>query len=208
MTTLDLLYSKNVEESREADIVWAAKQAIQSSDQDNVFKKYFLSKLESWDPSAIELCKTYYTDQSDKDIPDWNCNVCGCSDRVDIHGDRICGCDSCSKTGCETTESRVARGCKRRRELHEIGLAFDTLISLFSLSESQRHTEEAAKGRSDMMRLILRTIPPPSLETIFDDVQGAMKKNNVDIPTLTRIYNFICWGAKYTPFDDVVYNER
>lgn len=29
-----------------------------------------------------------------------NCYVCGCSSKFDECGDRICGCDTCIKSGC------------------------------------------------------------------------------------------------------------
>jgi hypothetical protein len=203
MTTLpisDSLYMSTVQESREADLVWSATHAIQNSDQDTVFKKYYLSRLENWEPQAIELCKKIYADKTDDVIPDWNCCVCGCSDMVDIHGDRICWCDSCSKTGCESSESRVARGCKRRRKIHEIGLAFDALFQLFYMRGTERQSYEAMRQRSELMHMIQDMSPPPSLEAIFDEVQEEIKTNSINPTTLARIYQFICWGDEYTPY--------
>lgn len=195
---LSSLYASNIQESREADHVWAATQAIKNiNDKDTAFKDFFLHALENWDPRAIELCKKIYKDQTDKDIPDWNCSVCGCSDRVDIHGDLICGCDSCS-AGCESPESRMARGCKRRRAIHEVGLAMDTLIQLFSLNEETPVEEATHSHVIDMIRGIT---PPQGLEAIFDDVQEALEKNKIRLHAFARIYNFICYGEGYTPVD-------
>ena len=50
------------------------------------------------------------------------CAVCGCSSDVDMYGDRVCFCDSCQKTGCNTgyRTRRALRDYRTRRTLRDI----------------------------------------------------------------------------------------
>jgi len=77
----------------------------------------------------------------------WNCVTCGCSDTWDIHGERICYCDSCHK-GCESIESRIGRRAKRSLSWLKACIALrvleDECASLYACHDLERRAEVLA----------------------------------------------------------------
>jgi len=69
------------------------------------FHAFLVEAIARADPHAIRFAKKCL-------IQHWGCVRCGCSDEFDVDGEKICGCDSCSK-GCEPYHLRVQRGARR-----------------------------------------------------------------------------------------------
>ena len=196
-----------IQRSRDEDLIWAVKTHIKEtrvSPFESVFRKFFLEALERGDMDAIMKCHTIYSDHdTGHSLPAWECATCGCSDRHDFYGDRICRCDSCPHD-CESSESKLSRGCKRSRDEYEAGLACSIVAGML---ETMLDAYEF-----DIVLSFLRTIvAPPSMAYIFDEATDVlletMRSTGKDTDTglgicerahkLTvfhKAYGYICLG--------------
>lgn len=204
MTTsyLSREHANLIRRSRDEDLLWVVKHHIketQVSPFEAVFRKFFLSALEKGDTDAILTCRTMYTDHdTENKLPAWECATCGCADRTDIYGDRMCWCDSCPN-GCESSESKLARGCKRSRVVHEAGLACSIVTGMLETMLNEYEFD-------DVLAFLHTVVIPPSLTDIFDGAFESLlatKQSGKDTDicelahTLTvyhRAYGYICLG--------------
>ena len=191
-----------IQRSRDEDLLWVVKNHIKEtrvSPFEAVFRKFFLSALEKGDMDAIMKCRTIYSDNNTgHKLPAWECATCGCADRWDFYGDRICGCDSCHN-GCESSESKLARGCKRSRDVHEAGLTCSIVAEMLETMLNEYEFD-------DVLAFLHTVDVPPSLEEIFDgaieSLLATMRSGkDTDICELAhkltvfhKAYGYICLG--------------
>lgn len=192
-----------IQRSRDKDLLWVVKHHIKEtrvSPFEAVFRKFFLSALEKGDMDAILTCRTMYAEHdTENKLPAWECATCGCADRMDFYGDRMCGCDSCHN-GCESSESKIARGCKRSRDEHEAGLACSIVADMLETMLNEYEFD-------DVLTFLHTVVVPPSMAEIFDGAFESLiamtpnKDTNIcelahKLNVYHRAYGYICLGAR------------
>ena len=101
------------------------KQDAEEEENYEKLHKYIDEAILADNPLALSL----FEEAVPTKIP-WLCQNCGCTDEFNMNGERICLCDVCKK-GCETTNSRRARGAKRSKEFQDTEMTMEAFFDEF-----------------------------------------------------------------------------
>lgn len=96
-------------------VVQQNKNRMYNEAEENIAraKRFFYNAYVHNDSRAVSIYK-----EALPKIP-WECISCGCSDELDMEGERICRCDTCTN-GCESWQSRYIRRARRPDNMYKV----------------------------------------------------------------------------------------